>query len=173
VGHRTLVAVEDHGGYALYHDQWGGLALAAGTAPGAVVDGAVASGRRIGTGLAVTGVLDALDSREYESLVVRESGGTSAYAVVWLGLDLATGVVDGGTALVPFRPRAGIGRLRRHLRAAKGRLGDAVDAGVLSGEAAVAVLRAGLAAHPAVPRETVWLPDEGGGRESQTTSRAG
>jgi len=166
VGHRALVAVErDDGRFDCYRSQWGGR-VAVDADPTTVVERTVAANPPLATAVPVTRVIALLDSRTDEALVVRSGEETTPYLVRWLGVPTTGGDGPGPTVLVPVEDPATADRLDCTLRTAKGILGDAVDAGLVSRRLAVGYLVTLVARHPDVPESgrravfTGWRPTE-------------
>lgn len=160
MGHRALVAVEDADGrYSCYRSQWGGLAAFGSVPPPAVV--AEASDHTpLARDLDAAGVLESLDRRSDEALFVDAvAGGVRTYLVCRLGVPTARGdpCGVGPTALVPVTDPATAREIECVHRTLSAVLGDAVDAGLVTAEAAVAYLGTAMAGHPDVTGETLWL----------------
>ncbi|WP_135364228.1 DUF6735 family protein [Halosimplex halophilum] len=183
MGARTLVAVErDADGYDLHRSQWGGehvdrlVALVrADEAPPDLVDP-----EPFRSGASVEELLDSLDPREFEVLVVAGDR-TEAFLVPRLAIETGRryGTASGAatdretpstdaepSALVPWPGEAAAERIRRFLRTAKDVLGDAVDAGLVPAPAATRYLAVRVARHPDTldPDAILWI--DGGERAS-------
>lgn len=171
MGHRALHAVaRPGGGYDCYRSQWDGLSVFDDQrmVPYRVPRDAT----HLLDGATVSEVLRQIDPLADEALFVHEAEGrVTAYLVCRLGVPTADGIRGGTTssedskdapetALVPIADVAIAQRLDCALRTAKAVLGDAVDAGLLSGTGAERYLAAFLARHPDVPGETLWLSGE-------------
>jgi hypothetical protein len=166
VGHRTLVAVERADGrFDCYRSQWSTVA-ALGADPAAIVESVPAGERPVASGVCVDRVLGLLDPVSDERLLVRTHGSVTPYRVRPLDVPAAETADPGDTqlaasgapvVLLPAPDRDAVERLDVALRTAKGILGDAVDAGLVSQAAAERYLVAFVGRHPDLPDGALWL----------------
>ena len=139
MGHRALVAYRRPGRlYDLRYSHWGGSDLSlpeALTAETPLADGRVEADP-LAVDVSLERVLEAfLDPCVYEALfLVPESFAVTAYRVPWL--EWADGRQRGRGAIVPVDPGAPDLRFRTWFRATRTAMGDAVEMGVLSRDAA-------------------------------------
>lgn len=164
MGHRALHAVARPGGrYDCYRSRRTGLAVA--EAERADRSRLPADATPVATGAHTSAVLALLDPRTDEALYVYEDGGVTAYLVRTVDVPTTGGPVSRPhpvpVALVPAETAGATRCLDCALDAAKGVLGDAVDAGLLHRRVAERYLAAFLPRHPDAAG-TLWLPREVG-----------